>query len=410
MVIITMIIPREEEKRLREINKWVLVYGRRKTGTTFLVKTFLEHDEYFFVKRDRSIIIGSSESVVAYDAFIVILGRMLNEGKTAVVDEFHRLGADFSDYLHYRDKKGKVILISSTLHLAKNLVAEKSPLLGLFAEFPLGLLKIEDVLKALPKGTDKKEGIELAVLMSEPLLIGYYKTGMTSAELCQISLSKSKFLVSALVGETFNEEERILTNVYAGILQAIAAGKRISTEISSFLFSRKLIPKDNPGSIQPYLQNLIEIGLIKRTPVINRKTFAYEHVSPLIEMFYYADEKYNLGEIALSRSHFSTMFGSMFPRIVERYIRSFLARKLGLLEGVVTGKDYDVDGCLMRFKKCKIALEVKWKKEVSKEDVLRAEEVLAKVESKRKLLFVPDKGKVRHRSDKIEIVDISDFI
>jgi hypothetical protein len=405
-----MIILREEEKSLEKINKWILVYGRRKTGKTFLVRTFLRHDEYFFVKRDRSIIIGSSENVVTYDAFIEILNRLLNDGKTAVVDEFHRLGDDFTDYLHFREKKGKLVLISSTFHLAKNLIAKKSPLLGLFAEFPLGLLKIEDVMAALPKNTDKKQSVELAILMSEPLIIDYYQSGMTASELCRTTLSTSKFLVSALVGETFNEEERVLTNVYAGILQAIASGKRISTEISSFLFSRKLIPKDNPGSIQPYLQNLIEIGLIRRIGVMNRKTFAYEHVSPLIEMFYYADEKYNLGEIDLSDEHFTSMYGSMFPRIVERYIRSFLSRNLGLLESVAVGKDYDIDGCLMRFKKCEIALEVKWKKEISKEDVQRAEEVLAKVESKRKLLFVPDKNNVRFKSDKIEIVDAADFI
>ena len=405
-----MIIPREEEKVLEKINKWILVYGRRKTGKTFLVRTFLKHDEYFFVKTDRTIIVRSGEKIITYETFVELLGHMLDEGKIVVVDEFHRLGQDFTDYLHYREKKGQLVLISSTFHLSKNLIAKKSPLLGLFAEFPLGLIRIEDVAKALPKATEQKQLVELSILMSEPILIDYFKPGMSSKELCQVSLSTSKFLVPTLVGETFNEEERVLTNVYAGILQAVASGKRISTEISSFLFSRKLIPKDNSGGIQPYLQNLVEIGLIRRIPVLNRKTYVYEHVSPLIEMFYYADEKYNLGEIELDKSHFTALFESFFPRIVERYIRSFLARKLELLEAVAVEKDYDIDGCLMKFKKCEVALEVKWKKDVPREDVLRAEEVLGKVESKRKLLFVPDKTKVGFKSDKLEIVDFNDFV
>jgi hypothetical protein len=335
---------------------------------------------------------------------------MLNDGKTVVVDEFHRLGPEFTDHLQYRDKKGKLILISSTFHLAKDLVAKKSPLLGLFAEYQLGLIKLEDIARAIPRSTTGKHMTELAVLMSEPLVIDYYKDGMGSEELARIVLSTSKLLVPALVGETFNEEERTLTNVYAGILRAIACGKRISTEISSYLFSRKLIPKDNPGSVQPYLQNLIEIGLIKRIKVTNRKSFVYEHFSPLIEMYYYADEKHNLGEIELGESLFSAIYESVFPRIMERSIRSFLARKLGLIEAVAVERDYDIDGCLMRFKKCEVALEVKWKKDVRKEDVLRAQEVLAKVDSKRKLLFVPDKTMVKIRSESLEIVDFSDFI
>lgn len=405
-----MIIQREEEKELEKINKWVLIYGRRKTGKTFLVRKFLKHDEYFFIKRDRTVIIQSSGNSVVYETFMEVFNRLLDDGKIVVVDEFHRLGPEFTDQLHYREKKGKLILISSTFHLAKNLIAKRSPLLGLFAEFRLGLIKPEDIARQVPNGTARKEIAELAVLMSEPLVIDYYKGSMDSEELARIVLSTSKFLVPALVGETFNEEERTLTNVYAGILRAIACGKKISTEISSYLFSRKLIPKDNPGSVQPYLQNLVEIGLIKRVRIINRKSFVYEHFSPLIEMYYYADEKYNLGEMELNEPIFSAIYESVFPRIMERSIRSFLARKLGLMEAVAVEKDYDIDGCLMRLKKCEVALEVKWKKDVRREDLSRAEEVLSKVESKRKLLFVPDKSRARFGSKKLEIVDMSDFI
>lgn len=405
-----MIIIRQEKKELEKINKWMLIYGRRKTGKTFLVRTFLKHDEYFFVKRDRTVIIAGSGNSVSYETFMEVFNRMLDEGKTVVVDEFHRLGPGFTDYLQYREKKGRLILISSTFHLAKDLVAKKSPILGLFAEFNLGLIKLEDTARSMPKRTARGRISELAVLMSEPLVIDYYKEGMDPENLAKIVLSTSKFLVPALVGETFNEEERTLTNVYSGILRSIACGKRISTEISSYLFSRKLIPKDNPGSIQPYLQNLIEIGLIKRVKVQNRKSFVYEHYSPIIEMYYYADEKYNLGEIELNETVFKALHENIFPKIMERCIRSFLARRLGLMESVAVGKDYDIDGCLMRFKKCEVALEVKWKRNIGKDDVLRAEEVLVKVDSKRKLLFVPDKTKVKAATEKLEIVDITDFI
>jgi replication-associated recombination protein RarA len=49
-----------------------------------------------------------------------IVKRSLAENKIIVVDEFHRLGQEFFDFLHYTEKRGKIILISSTLNLSKN--------------------------------------------------------------------------------------------------------------------------------------------------------------------------------------------------------------------------------------------------------------------------------------------------
>ena len=51
-----MIIERIEVDEIKKIKKWLLIYGRRKTGKTFLVENFLKYDEYFFVKRDRTIL------------------------------------------------------------------------------------------------------------------------------------------------------------------------------------------------------------------------------------------------------------------------------------------------------------------------------------------------------------------
>jgi hypothetical protein len=404
-----MIIPRKEELEINRIKKWICIYGRRKTGKTFLVRHSVKYDEYFFVKRDKAIIRESTNTDVSYETMLELLTHLLNENKTVVVDEFHRLGNDFLDRLHFMKKNGKLIVISSTFHLAKKLVSENSPIFGVFAEFPLGLIKLGDIIAGLPQ-TDKKQLVELSIFMSEPLVIDYYHARMTSKELCRQLLSTMKILVSALVGETFNEEERTLTNVYSGILRAVASGKVVSTEISSYLFSKKLIPKDNPGGIQPYLHNLMEIGLIRRVKVINKNRYIYEHISPLIELYYYGDEKYNLGEITVDEAHITGLFESKFPKIVERCLRTFLAQKFGLLEGVVIEGDYEIDAYLMRMKKCEIAVEIKWKDKIGKDDIARAEEVLSKVTAKRRLLFVPDKKKAKFKSSKIEIVDIGDFV
>lgn len=405
-----MIIERREAEALRKSGRWVLVFGRRKTGKTFLVRNYLRHDEYFFVKRDKTVIVGSSDRELTYDAFREVFSRLLEEDKTVVVDEFHRLGGGFLDYLHYMQKKGRLVLVSSTFHLAKKILGKKSPLLGLFAEFPVGLIAMEDVATALKRVEDRKQLVELSILLREPLAIDYFADGKSSRETFAAVLSSTKNAVPALVGEVFTEEERQLSAVYEGILRAIASGKEVSTEISSFLFSRKLLAKDNPGSLQSYLTNLAKFGLVKRVKVLNRNSFVYRHVSPLAELYYYGDEKYNLAERPVDDAFVSVMLDAVLPRLVEAHVREFLAGKFGLIEGVVKERDYDVDGLLLKFGRPEIALEVKWKSRVSRQDAERAAETLSRVHARRRLLFVPDKRRVSFKPKQLEVVDIMDFL
>ena len=96
-----MIIQRPyETRKIREISKWLLIYGRRKTGKSFLVENFTDYDDYFFVKRDRSVISKKDGSLLSYDTFMEVFGRGIADNKTIVVDEFHRLGDGFFDFLH----------------------------------------------------------------------------------------------------------------------------------------------------------------------------------------------------------------------------------------------------------------------------------------------------------------------
>src|SRR4030042_5960867 len=238
-----MIIQRKEAEQLKERKTWLFVFCRRKTGKSFLVKNFIKWDDFFFVKRDKTILSESGESI-SYETFINILRRELNNNKTIVVDEFHRLGADFLDVIHALNKKGRLIVISSTLYLSKNLLGSKSPILGLFSEFPVRIIGLDDVLKAL-KNTNlkftKKELLENAIILKEPIAISYLNESKTARKiLAEIFLGTIK-TVPALVGEIFLEEEKTLSSIYEGILRAVAQGKIVSTEIASYLFSKQLI-------------------------------------------------------------------------------------------------------------------------------------------------------------------------
>lgn len=409
MVIITMIIHRREIEKLRGAKKWSLVFGRRKTGKTFLVENFLDYDEYFFVKRDRTIISKKDGKEITYDTFKSLIERLLPDGKTIVVDEFHRLGEPFLDFLQYTKKAGMLFLLSSTLFLSKKMFSPHSAVLGLFSEFPIRLISLEDTLRALRKfNLEKKELVEAAILLREPIAIEYFDGTKKPREMIAEVIMRSCMAIPALVGEVFLEEERSISAAYEGVLRAIASGKVSSGEIANYLFSRKLIEKNNPSMIQQYLKNLVQFGILKKLRVYGRDKFNYRHASPLSQIFYYADEKYNISERTPSEKEIERLVSELMPRIVEDSIRELAAEKFGLEESIIEGADYEVDACLLRFKKPEIALEIKWKESIKESEIERAAQTLEKTGAARKILFVPDKKKVKTK--KIEVMDISDFM
>ncbi len=87
------IIYRDESDEIKKIKGWILIYGRRKVGKTFLIKNFLEYDVFFRVNRDGSI---STEKFVIsainnMDDFSRAVSELLFADKTVVIDEFQRL-------------------------------------------------------------------------------------------------------------------------------------------------------------------------------------------------------------------------------------------------------------------------------------------------------------------------------
>jgi len=81
--------------------------------------------------------------------------------------------------------------------------------------------------------------------------------------------------------------------------------------------------------------------------------------------------------------------------------------KFGLKENVVQARDFDVDGCLLRFKKPGVMLEVKWEQKINTKEITKN---LKRINAKKALLFVPDKRKIKVEDKDIEVVDILDFI
>ncbi len=391
---------------------WQLVYGRRKTGKTFLVRQFVPHDAYYFVKRDRTILAQRNDQppeAVGYEAFLEILWRDLAAGRVLVVDEFHRLEPDFLDRLHAMEKIGRLILVSSTLSFSRNLLESRSPLLGLVQEVPVPLVDLEDALRvAAREDAQKKDSLENAVLLQEPMTSDLVVPQKGGRDNWRSAFESTIRTIPALVGEVFTEERRRVTATYEGILRAIAIGHNRSGEITGHLFSRRLIAKQDPSVIQTYLNSLVNLGILTKIRVYNKNRFIYRHRSPLSQLFYYADERYNISERQTTHQEIDRIVQEVLPRTVEDCIRTALARKFGLEEAIVETRDHEVDVCLLRFDKPEIMVEVKWKKTITKGDLHRAETTLANYPDSRCALFVPDRAKVPETH--LEILDVGDLL
>jgi hypothetical protein len=406
-IILMMIIPRTDlTHRIENSRKWVFIYGRRKTGKTFIVENTVKYDEFFFVNRNRSILDKKNNQIMNYETFTILFRRLLANNQTVVIDEFHRLGDEFLDILHSVQKRGKLILITSTLFLARKLLTTHSPIMGLFNEIMVDIIPLDETLKELCKfQIQKKDLLELSIFAREPLAIDYME-GLSPTQTISEILLGSLMAIPALVGEIFREEERSLTMVYNGILSAVATGNISSGKISSFLFSRRLIQKDDPSIIQTYLGNLIKIGVLKKIIIFNKNRFAYKISSPLIRLFFYAEEKFAISDRSVSGKEIEEILSILLPRIVEDNVREIISLHENLVETIIEDSDYDVAGYLLHFERPQIALEVKWGNKIK--DISKIENKLLTIIAEKRVLFVTDRTNLS--SEKISLMDVSDLL
>ena len=397
-----MIIQRPTLQEDLQSAKWLLVYGRRKTGKTFLVSEFMDYDSFYFVKRDRTIITKDDWRTIDQGTLLELVRRDLSDDKTVVIDEFHRLGKEILDVIHSMDIRGRLVLISSTLHLSKELVSSSSRILGKVSEVRVDLISYLDILSCV-KGKGK-DFYELQAFRTEPLVLALdYKN--------PVDMVRGSILtVPALIGEIFSEEDRKMSGIYEGILRAIAVGKKRSGQISSYIFSRKLIKKDDPSIIQQYIVNLMDLGILKRTKVWSKKRYVYEHVSPLFKVFFALDERYNISDRDLSRKQLRTLIDEMIPHVMEEILRKAVSEATGTISLVDQSPDDEIDGIFLKFKKPVIAMEVKWKDRIRGNEAEKIKERLMAHDVERRILVVPDKKIVTIKGVEIlEPVDILDM-
>ena len=393
-------------RRIEDSGQWKMIYGRRKTGKSFIVKNFLKYDKFFFVNRDSSVI-DEQENAYTYNEFFAIFKELFGE-KTIAIDEFHRLPPGFQDFLHSAGVSGKLILITSTLWLANELLGKGSPLIGLVSPIRISQIDEADILKALSPELSGKNIIEAATYLREPSLIPQFNA-KEMADFMTGYLSGNKFFIQNLIGEIFNEEEKELTNIYEGILKAVSFGKRTSTEITSYLFSRSIISKDSSSILPKYLGALVSMGILEKLKVIEKNRFYYFHQSPVLDLHYYLDTKYSYVDVDTPSRYVREAIGYKMPFHVEQFFRNLLAKHFGMQCGIINTKDVEIDIALLEFKKLGVVGEVKWKKHIDSKEISAIESKLGMFDC-RKLLIIPTRDVLAREPKGIEVFDVKDIL
>lgn len=400
-----LILKRYTEESIFNKSNSSIIFGRRKVGKTFFVKEQSNYDYYFFVTRANSIFNQNNEEL-SFDTFFELF-KIISKDKIIAIDEFHRLPKVFLDYMHFNKPK-KVILLTSTLWLATKMLEEKdSSIVGLFNPIKFSIISEIDIIKNLSKlNLNEIDLIENSVYLREPILIEYYEKNIETTVVN--FLFNQKFYLKNLIGEIFNEEGRQFSKIYEGILLAISNGKNISGEIASFLFSKKLIEKDSPSLIQKNLEVLVNLGLIDKIEVYNKKKFYYKIVSPLFDLYFYLISKYDYVEQDISKKYVEEIFKVKFPHHIEDFFNSLFAKLMGLK--IVKINNPEIDISLMKFKNLELIGEVKWRNEFkNKNDEISNK--LNQFDSKEKILIskIDIKSALKQKKLKSIIKDCNGF-
>ncbi len=352
------IIKRKETAEIRQGKNWLLVYGRRKVGKTFLLRELCGFTHFYTVKVDRSII--SSSGTITLEKMKEEVKNLLQNGQTVVIDEFQRLDEAILEELVQVHPKGRLILSGSSMRTIKIVFNRNSPLLGFFTPLKIGLISPEDVVEGLQTLPSEKQ-VELAAFLREPWLIPLYNQE-SSLEFLYKVVTQSHYIISALIGEIFSEEERELSAKYAAILSLIGAGTWETKQLTNLLYSRQLIPDPSPGHVLQYIKNLEEMDLIESVKMYKSKNkYFYRLRSPIMNLFYYLEDRYSITARDISLIELKPTIDKVLSLELQNFIGEIAARKLSGRKEYFVAPAREIDFIITQRNKPLAVGEVKWK-------------------------------------------------
>ncbi len=292
-----MIIDRWECSRLRKASNWLLVYGRRKTGKTFLLRKCVKWNLYVTITKARLCIVELSNGKLSFmklDECMSKVIELLSENSTIVIDEFQRLPEEYWDLLglKHHEARGRLILCGSSLGIARRVFDKKSPLLGLLEPFLVDIASPEDTIISLSRHLSPRETILWSTIARDPWILGLVTP---RNEPYKIIVDKAVSLTPAslsLIGEVFTEEEKQLTRLYEALLKLLAQRYWSSKVLAQKLYEARLLSSPSPGVVTGLLSQLESMGLVEKIPLwkTRRSRYYYKHRSPLLSILLRIEE------------------------------------------------------------------------------------------------------------------------
>ena len=361
------VVERSEAEIIRKHPSWVLVYGRRKTGKTFMLKNFLNWKTYITVSRGLNILVeekGRETKIVELRKLPSIVDESLRRNEVVVVDEFQRLPEDFWDIFASYHPKGKLILAGSSLSIVEKVFSRRSPLLGLLLPVCIDLVKPSDVLRSLiSMGLSSREAVEWGVIVRDPWIIPHVNLrGNVQSQIAKLLPLLVESSIS-LIGEVFRDEERLLTKTYEAILYAIASGSWRLEEVAREIYQKGIIEYPRLEYASSYVDRLVKMGLVERIPLYKSRARIYLKLrSHLMSIALGIGEKTGLTEYLQPVFNVEEAVRSMYGLELQFFIGEALAEAKNLRRAyTILPKDKgDIDVVLLdRKNRPVMAIEVK---------------------------------------------------
>jgi len=317
-----LIIERSEIREIEDQPGWILLYGRRKVGKTFMLRNFIKHDVLVSVRRDRiSYATGLPMSrVTSSETLIDLIGPVLKDGGTVIVDEFQRLPDSFLDEVATFHPEGRLILSGSSLAVVSRVLGVGSPMLGLTSVHHLRLVRPTDVLSSLVDRSPET-AVPFAAYLRDPWLVPMQEGRRSLEPFLHSVMASSRMAVPALIGEVFTESDRSLSQVYEGVIRALGARLWKPGDIAGRLHESGLVSSGGSPQVLQYLANLADMGLVDRVGILGKKRLkAYRLASNVMDTFYYLADKHMIDEEDRSLKDIKENLQRSVSRAIERFV------------------------------------------------------------------------------------------
>ena len=131
---------------------------------------------------------------------------------------------------------------------------------------------------------------------------------------------------------------------------------------------------------------MTRIELIEKIPVWgSKKKTIYRHVSPLTYTAYYLEAKYGITDYPVSRKQILQAAESLIPNLIEVFIERLVTSDCGGRPVKILKPETDI--AIASHNKLLIAAEVKWRNQVRREELAKAQENPIQLDAETKLII-----------------------